>query len=231
VEEKPVAVKPADEKPVVVDPPAVKAEPFSEPLPAETKPATVSPEKPKEMPPEEEPLPARREPEKPMVQPASREQPAEPPVASLRPTTAPQIEFDLIAPLRVERGKIFKIGFQVTNIGTTEIDGLVFSIKLPPSLRHFVGREIEYHIDHLAPGKNRTAQMHVLAEEADMALIRAEMTTGTTRLASSDRQIQVRGSGMSGTAQRAGRNSMIVPAQFLAFPPSAARPDCECQVP
>lgn len=225
--EKPQPENPQPERPATTEPPTVKAEPFAD-RPEEPKPMATQPVKPREMPPEEEPL--TREPEKPIVQPASRQQPAASPTPALRVVSPPQIEFNLSAPLNVERGKVFKIGFQVANIGTTDINNLVFSIKLPPSLRHHVGREVEYHIDHLPPGGTRAAQMHVVADQADMALIRADMTTGTVRLASSDRQIHVRGTG-SNITQRPRSPSMIVPVQYLAFPPMAGRPDCECSVP
>lgn len=214
--EKPVLEKPDVEKPATEparETPAEKqAAPASQSAAAPGTPiseaARPQPEKPRSEPDAE--LPARpvireqafdsdpaepvRQPRR-IVSPVSGEQrpPLTEPVATIRRESPPQIDFELTAPLNAAAGAKFPIGFKVTNIGSSDIENLIFTIQLPPALQHRAGAAVEYRIPRLPPGTSKTAEMHVLATTPELALIRARMTSGEFRLATSDRQIQIRG--------------------------------------
>ena len=231
--ENPVKAEPAP----VADPKAeLKPEPKPEPQPEPKVEPKAEPKlEPKEQPAVEPEVTTPPEKREPRPQPVLDRVPVKPtgitPTAG--PSVAPQIDFELIAPLQSKKGEKFEIGFKVTNIGTTDIDGLVFSIRLPASLKHRAGRDVEYRLDRLAAGQSHSAEMHVIAENTEVALIRAEMAVGKIRLATSDRQINIHGVSPTGFIQK---TSGVVPAgysapqrpRFFAWPNPASEFDCHC---
>src|SRR5262249_36357057 len=147
--------------------PEPKAEPQPEPkLEPKAEPKPEPKAEPKEQPIEAPPVTTPPEKREPRPQPTLDRIPIKPAEVTPAPpaSAAPQIAFHLTAPRQAKKGDKFEIGFKVTNIGTTDIDGLVFSIRLPASLKHRAGRDVEYRLDRLAAGQSHSAEMHVLAE-------------------------------------------------------------------
>jgi len=91
---------------------------------------------------------------------------------------SPKLEFDVTAPPTAQVGQPCRIRFRVTNIGSSEIAGIVIEDDLSDELAHKGGRELDYDIGTLAPGESKQAQLVVRADALGTGTSVARLAVG-----------------------------------------------------
>lgn len=132
----------------------------------------------------------------------------------------PRLEFDVEAPQRVEVGQWCPIRFRVTNVGATDVSGIVIEDDLSEKLVHEDGRELGYDVGTLAPGESKEAQLAVKADALGTATNIARVTVNDTTVDEVSTRVEI---------AEATRQTPPTPAPRVGGP--AARPQyplCPC---
>ncbi|MCG8585210.1 MAG: DUF11 domain-containing protein, partial [Pirellulales bacterium] len=84
--------------------------------------------------------------------------------------TKPELELTVTSPAKVMKDEKIVMSIRVTNPGTGAASGVVLYNAVPPQLAHATGREIEYDVGTLEPGKSRELELVLDAAKAGQVL-------------------------------------------------------------
>ena len=105
--------------------------------------------------------------------------------------TATRLHLEGASPQQARVGQEVKLGFKITNVGTTTAQNVVLRDLLPETLRHPGGNDLEYTVGELAPGKSTDVELTVTAAAPGRAVNRATVTADGAKSQESQLEMQI----------------------------------------